>query len=138
MIFKEIQCKEEIAKFYQENPTEYLNDQAELVSNATYIGIYNSGELIAASSYVKLTDRLVMMQSTMVLPDRRGQGIGRFLNEELITHLSIKGFGKIVSHIYVENLPSIILKLKLGYLIEGCLRNHDFKGQHEYILGKEI
>ena len=46
------------------------------------------------------------------------------------------GYGKIVSHVYVENLPSLILKLKLGYLIEGTLRDHDRAGQHEYILGK--
>lgn len=137
MKFKELN-REETAKFYKDNPTKYLNDQAGLVENATYVGLFDGDVLIAATSYVKLTDHLAMMQSTMVLPDRRSQGVGRCLNEHFVEYLKEEGYHKIVSHIYVDNLPSIILKLKLGYLIEGTLRNHDEPGQHEYILGKEI
>lgn len=125
-------------EFYKDNPTKYLSDQAGNVHGAIYVGVFDSDKLIATSSYVPIHDRLAMMQSTMVLPEFRGKGVGRFLNEQLIEHLKKEGYGKIVSHIYVENLPSIILKLKLGYLVEGTLRDHDAEGQHEYILGKTI
>ncbi len=129
----------EAAEFYNENPTKYLSDEAGCQLDAEYFGVVSdSEEIIAVTSYVKQTDHLVLMQSTMILPEHRGQGVGRFLNEQLTLHLKELGFGKIVSHVYIDNLPSIILKLKLGYIIEGTLRDHDFIGQHEYIIGKLI
>lgn len=137
MVFREL-FPHESYEFYKNNPTSYLKTTAGKVAHAVYFGAFDSSKVIAATSYLKITDNLAIMQSTMVLPENRGQGVGRFLNEQLIEHLKEEGFGKIVSHIYVENLPSIILKLKLGYLIEGTLRDHDFAGQHEYILGKNI
>lgn len=132
MIFREL-CDFEIEHFYEGNPTLYPRNPF-----GNYYGIIDNHKIIAATCYIKKTDNLVSMQSTMVHPDHRGQGIGRLLNEQLIKHLDNEGVGKIVSHIYVENLPSIILKLKLGYLIEGTLRDHDFEGQHEYVLGKTL
>jgi len=129
----------QVKRFYKENPTEYLSDKAGEIPDACYYGVKDhTGNIIAATSCIHLTDNLVMMQSTMVTPEYRGQGVGKFLNNKLEENLKSKGYGKIVSHIYVENLPSIILKLKLGYLIEGTLHDHDFKGQHEYVLGKQI
>ena len=135
MILRELLTLE-TRNFYKNNPTGYLDEEAGRIHGATYMGVFDDDKIIAATSYVQLTDRLAFMQSTQVIPDYRGKGVGRFLNSELEQHLKKEGYGKIVSNIYVENLPSIILKLKIGYLIEGTLRDHDFVGQHEYILGK--
>jgi len=138
MIFREL-FPFEVTKFYLDNPTEYLGTKAATIPGAYYFGIIDEcGKTIAATCYTILTSNLVSMKSTMVTTGNRGQGVGRFLNGQLEKHLKEKGFGKIVSHIYTQNLPSIILKLKLGYLIEGTLRDHDFTGQHEYVLGKTI
>ena len=49
-----------------------------------------------------------------------------------------RGFGKIVGHVYAENISNIVLKLKMGYIIEGTLRDHDYPGQHEYIISKML
>ena len=136
MTLKELTGTKLIEEFYKENPTEYLTDTVGTISNANYFGVIKEGNLIGATSYIKMTDNLALMQSTIVSKEHRGQGVGRFLNEKLELCLKKRGFGKITSNIYVENMPSIILKLKLGYLIEGTLRDHDFVGQHEYVLGK--
>lgn len=128
-----------LQQFYKDNPTEYLTDIVGTIPNAHYFGVFDdSNELIAVTSYIEQTKYLVLTQSTMVTSSNRGKGVGRYLNGELFKYLKAQGYGKIVCHIYVENLPSIILKLKLGYVIEGTLRDHDFKGQHEYVLGKVI
>jgi len=138
MKFREL-LEDEVIKFYKDNPTEYMGeDAAYMADNVSFFGVINNDSIIASTSYKRYTDNLVMIQSTMVIDGYRGQGVGRFLNAQLEKHFKEKGFGKIVSHIYVQNLPSIILKLKLGYLVEGTLRDHDFKGQHEYVLGKQL
>ncbi len=136
MVFKELASYIKTIRFYKENPTSYLGSKAYNTPNAKYFGIFKDTDLIAATSYVKLTDNLAMMQSTMVEPKHRGIGVGRYLNEQMEEYLKSQGYGKIVSHVYIDNLPSIILKLKLGYIIEGTLRDHDVEGQDEYILGK--
>jgi len=127
-----------LLNFYASNPTDYLSETAGSIRDAEYYGVIVGGNIVAATSYIKMTDHLVLMQSTMVVEDCRGKGVGRFLNENFEIVLKELGFGKIESHVYIENIPSIILKLKLGYLVEGTLYDHDFIGQHEYILGKNI
>lgn len=128
--------KRVLKNFYYDNPTDYMQDKAGDVEGALYYGAFKQGILVGITSFVEWTPHLVMIQNTMVTPHLRGQGVGRLLNTGLETVLKELGYGKIVSHVYVENLPSLILKLKLGYLIEGTLRDHDRAGQHEYILGK--
>ena len=134
MIVRKLE-QSEVDGFYKKNPTDYAHSGPD-VPNAVYFGVEDSNKVIASTYYVPVTDNLVHMQGTMITPEYRGKGVGRFLNIELEKHLINEGFGKIVSYIYVENLPSIILKLKLGYLVEGTLRDHDYMGQHEYVLGK--
>ncbi len=130
--------RQDVINFYRDNPTDYLDDEAGNIPDAEYYGVIVNSNIIAATSYVKMTDHLALMQATMVVENYRGKGVGRFLNDNFEVTLGELGFGKIESHIYIENLPSIILKLKLGYIIEGTLHDHDFIGQHEYVLGKII
>jgi len=132
-----------ISTMHKENPNDYIiweDEDSEYLeySEWIYFGLYKNNVLVAVTSVEEITDTLCAMWSTIVKEDCRGQGIGRILNDHLETWLRDAGFEKISSHIYVENLPSIILKLKIGYLIEGTLMNHDAPGQHEYILGKEL
>lgn len=143
MKLKELTDKNIIINFYKNNPSKYVLGMAEAMEEdelveVTYCGLYFGEELIAITAYSHMTDHLAMMQSTTVKSDHRGIGIGRTLNTKIEEYLKGIGYGKIVSHIYIDNLPSIILKLKLGYVIEGLLKDHDVVGQHEYILGKLI
>ena len=106
--------------------------------NDGHIVIRNGLEIIAISRYHHITDKLIEMHNTIVSKKYRGKGVGRFLNQKLENYLRKQGVHKIQSTIYVDNLPSIVLKLKLGYLIEGLLRDHEEEGKHEYILGKVL
>jgi RimJ/RimL family protein N-acetyltransferase len=132
-----------ILDFYRNNPSEYIvfdPDDELYTEDYTYYGMFDmdTNEMVAATSIEEMTENLVTMWTTVVKSDRRGEGIGTLLNVEMIEHLKELGYGKISSHIYVENLPSIVLKLKLGYIIEGTLRDHDKMGQHEYVLNKTL
>lgn len=129
---------EELKTFYKQNSSHFV-PYSEPDPNVTYFGVFSGGTLIGVTGYSVLTEPyLVMMQSTVIHKLFIGKGFGRYLNQKLEEHLESEGYGKIVSHIYVDNLPSIILKLKLGYRIEGHLKDHDREGQDEYILGKVL
>ena len=132
-----------IIDMYTNNPNKYIiwdKEDSEYIEDSgyDYYGIFYGENLIALTSIETVTDTLCTMWSTIVKEGYRGQGIGKRLNDHLEKHLSKNGFKKISSHIYVENLANIILKLKRGYIIEGTLMNHDCPGQHEYILGIEL
>jgi len=125
-----------VRDFYKEHPPEYNSEFAGRVDGAIYFGVLKNGELIAVTSYVPLNSNVANMQSTVVHPKHRGKGVGTWLNHRMEIQLIKEGFSKVTSNVYIENIPSIVLKLKLDYVIEGLLRDHDSIGQHEYVLGK--
>lgn len=131
-----------ICLFYQMNPNKFIsyNNEDGIDLDLEYYGLYNkdTSELCAITSTSAITDNSVNMWGTLVREDLRGVGIGKILNLKMEKELKSLGYNKISSHIYIENLPSIILKLKLGYIIEGTLYNHDEMEQHEYILRKML
>jgi RimJ/RimL family protein N-acetyltransferase len=130
-----------VKRFYYENPSNYVVfGRNKKPSPYNYIGLRRKSDdtLVAITSYEILTDNLVKMWSTVVRKDLRGLGLGNIINQQMEEMLQFIGYGKIASHIYVENLPSIFLKLKRGYIIEGTLMDHDAEGQHEYVLGKML
>ncbi len=81
---------------------------------------------------------LVMIEKTVIRKQSRGIGHGKSLNQELIELAKEKGYKKISAQIYTQNLANVILKLKLGYEIEGRKINHDMHGVNEYDLSLEL
>lgn len=134
--------EEVLQKFYQQHSTSGLfrpNESIKKKGRESYVLIdRKTSHIIAATSVEKLTDHLTKLHSSLVHTDYRGKGIGRILNQEIETLLKNRGCGKVVGNIYVNNLANIILKLKMGYIIEGTLRDHDYPGQHEYVISKML
>jgi len=85
-----------------------------------------------------ITPKLVESYRTVVRLDVRRMGVSKRLAELSETLMRNNGVEKIKCHVYTDNLPSIFRRLKGNYLIEGLLRNHEEKGRHEYVLGKEL
>lgn len=141
MLFKMVRTEieeRELVKFYEKNPNSNIYKQDKIDERAVYFIVYEDSKVVGATSYLEITPNVAMTQKTLVAEACRGKGIAKFMNGEMEKHLRVKGFKKITSHIYVDNLPSIVLKLKRGYVIEGLLRDHDEVGRHEYVLGKVI
>ena len=72
----------------------------------------------------------------LVGPEARGKGYGAGLSQAIEDECRRRGYKKVVTTIYVTNLPMIFIKLKQGYYFEGFHRDHDRPGLHEYTLGK--
>lgn len=142
MIFKQIDTKDfKLVDFYKENPSNMLFNPLESIQTAgrqSYVVLDFSGNIVAAMSVSYANDHLCKLHSSLVHRDHRGKGIGKFINQEMENKLRKQGYGKVVGYVYVENLPNIILKLKMGYIIEGTLRDHDYPGQHEYVISKML
>ena len=136
--------KEAIEKFYAEHYSapQYLMPTAHSIngesSNKEYYMYMDKLETVAIFAVTRLTPKHIMTSSAVVHKDHRGKGIGKKINEWYETYAKKYGYNKITSEIYVDNIPSIVLKLKRGYLIEGLMRNHDEPGKHVYTLGKEL
>lgn len=93
-------------------------------------------EIVGVSFLKKITETLIKTRATVIRKDKRGSGIGSKINKNLEEHCKKNGINKICCNIYTDNIPSIVLKLKRGYLVEGLLKNHDELGRHEYIMSK--
>jgi N-acetylglutamate synthase-like GNAT family acetyltransferase len=127
-------------KFYDDHSTDGLFKPLQSIikeGRESYV-VLNGGNIVAAVSTEKITDHMTKLHSSLVHTDHRGKGIGRFLNEEIEKVLKSKGVGKVVGYVYITNLSNIFLKLKMGYIIEGTLRDHDYPGQHEYVISKML
>lgn len=94
------------------------------------------GQAIGISGYEIRTRFLVETHKTIVLPEFRGQGWGVALSCAIEEEVRKRGFRKIRTTVYVDNLTMIRIKLAQGYRIEGYHEDHDAPGLHEYSLGK--
>lgn len=83
-----------------------------------------------------VTDSLFRTRTTIVRKDMRGKGIAKALNDDLEDYCKAHNVNKISCNIYTNNLPSLFLKLKRGYIIEGLHKDHDEIGSHEYLVSK--
>ena len=91
---------------------------------------------VGVSGYVARTPFLAETAKTVLHPAVRGQGLGAKLSQAIEDEVRARGFKKIMTTIYVTNLPMVFIKLKQGYFFEGFHRDHDRPGLHEYSLGK--
>jgi RimJ/RimL family protein N-acetyltransferase len=92
--------------------------------------------VLGITSYEIRTPFLVETQKTIVAPEHRGRGWGPQISEAIEQEVRRKGFRKIRSTIYTDNLTMIAIKLAQGFRIEGFHPDHDAPGLDEYSLGK--
>jgi L-amino acid N-acyltransferase YncA len=62
--------------------------------------------------------------SIYVARDRRGRGLGRIALEALIAECEARGYWKLVSRIFPENVASLTLCRSLGFREVGVYRRH--------------
>jgi len=126
-----------ILKFYKDNASEFVTLNR-LNPARVYYKLEKDGEIMGMVSTQHVTDNLIGIWSSTVKRGYRGQGFGKEMNRMLEDLIYIAGYRKITSHIYIDNIASLVVKLKAGFIIEGTLKDHDEIGQHEYILGKVL
>jgi GNAT superfamily N-acetyltransferase len=93
---------------------------------------------VGTTAYVAKTKFLAETVKTAVSDEFRGNGLGAKISELIEAEVRARGFKKVMTTIYVTNLPMIFIKLKQGYLFEGFHPNHEKPGWHEYSLGKSL
>ena len=91
---------------------------------------------IGVTGFIPKTPFLAETAKTVLHPEFRGKGLGATLSQSIEDEVRARGFKKVMTTIYVTNLPMIFIKLKQGYFFEGFHRDHDRPGLHEYSLGK--
>jgi GNAT superfamily N-acetyltransferase len=91
---------------------------------------------VGVSGFIPKTPFLAETAKTVLHPDFRGKGLGATLSQAIEDEVRKRGFKKVITTIYVTNLPMIFIKLKQGYYFEGFHRDHDRPGLHEYSMGK--
>ena len=97
---------------------------------------YDRSQRIGVSGFYEKTPFLAETAKTVIAPEARGKGYGSGLSQAIEDECRRRGYKKVVTTIYVTNLPMIFIKLKQGYFFEGFHRDHDRPGLHEYTLGK--
>jgi RimJ/RimL family protein N-acetyltransferase len=117
---------------------DYLLPKKTFNKQDLYYILKDEDQVLAVTKYQYPSPFALLTSGTVVHKEMRGQGIGEKLNELTEEMAKENGITKITCQIYVDNIASVILKLKRGYLVEGLLRDHDEIGQHEYILGKRL
>lgn len=105
-----------------------------------YFGIYNSptNEVLAITAVTKISPKLAKLQGTIVAKNYRGHGLSKRLWTGVEVIMKEAGFEKAKCEVYYDNIPQLVARLKLGFLIEGLMRDHEEVGKHEYILGKRL
>lgn len=98
----------------------------------------DSGEEIGVTGYTAKTSFLAETVKTVLHPNHRGKGLGEKLSQAIEEEVRRRGFTKIMTTIYITNLPMIFIKLKQGYRFEGFHPDHEKLGLHEYSFGKVL
>jgi RimJ/RimL family protein N-acetyltransferase len=95
-----------------------------------------SREIVGATGFVQKTAKLAETVKTVIALEFRGEGLGVLLSQLIEDEVKRQGFKKVMTTIYITNLPMIFIKLKQGYRFEGFHPDHEAPGLHEYSLGK--
>jgi RimJ/RimL family protein N-acetyltransferase len=132
--------RQELYNFYHrhyEAPAHLLPESPEALTG-TYYAFTDGVHTLAVTKHTYVTPHLLRSNHTVVHKDFRNQGVGKRMGEAVHDMCREMGVTKITCNVYVDNIPSIVLKLKQGFLVEGLVRNHEETGRHEYIMGKEL
>lgn len=133
-------AREELYNFYcrHYNAPSYLLPESPDDIEGSYYAVVDVDAIIGVTKCSYPSPFSMKTSSTVVHSAMRRQGIATLLHSTIEGIVREKGVSKIYCHIYVDNLASIIVKLKSGYLVEGLLKDQDEPGKHEYIMGKTI
>jgi RimJ/RimL family protein N-acetyltransferase len=134
------QNREELYNFYHRHydaPKHLLPESPESIEGI-YYAFTDGVNTLAVTRHSYPTPYLLQTHGTVVHMDYRGQGIGKRIHDSVETMAIENGVTKMSCQVFVDNISSIVLKLKTGYLVEGLLRNHEEKDKDEYIMGKEL
>lgn len=98
----------------------------------------DTNEELGVTGYMVKTPYLAETVKTVLDPQYRGKGLGEKLSQAIEEEVRQRGFKKVMTTIYITNLPMIFIKLKQGYRFEGFHPNHEKPGLHEYSFGKVL
>lgn len=117
-----------------------LSEASVAAGRATFfwVSLKSTGERVGVTGYMVKTPSLVETVKTVVDPQFRGRGMGEALSAAIEAEVKRRGFKKVMSTIYIDNLPMIFIKLKQGYRFEGFHPDHEQPGLHEYSFGKVL
>ncbi len=105
---------------------------------ARFFWAMSGAKRIGVTGFVEKTAYLAESIKTVIDSKYQGKGYGEKVSQAIEDEVKRRGYKKIMSTIYVTNLPMIFIKLKQGYLIEGFHPDHEKPGLHEYSLGKVL
>lgn len=111
-------------------------DDALRLGKITLFWAMDGKKRVGVTGFYEKTPFLAETAKTVVAPEARGKGYGAALSQAIEDEVRRRGYKKVVTTIYVTNLPMIFIKLKQGYYFEGFHRDHDRPGLHEYTMGK--
>lgn len=110
-----------------------------LKTETLYFKAYNEdNQFVGMSGIAMKTPTLCETVKTIVFKEYRGKKYGEELSLAIENECKKLGVKKILSTIYTDNIPMVIIKLKQGYKFEGHHPNHERPGFDEYSLGKVI
>lgn len=106
--------------------------------NVVYLEVLQDGQRVGLTGFMYVTKSLVETVKTLVVKEKRGQGLGAKISQAIEDYCISLGVHKIRTTIYAHNTAMINIKLKQGYTIEGYHPDHEAPGFHEYSLGKVL
>lgn len=94
--------------------------------------------ILGVTAVEPISDKLVKLHGTVIDKDHRGKKLSSKMWSLLENQLKKDGIEKAMCEVYYDNFVQIISRLRLGFLVEGLLRDNEEIGKHEYILGKRL
>ncbi len=95
-------------------------------------------EIVGVTGFVERTPALAETVKTVIAPAQRGKGLGPLLSQAIENEVKRRGYRKVMTTIYADNIPMIVIKLKQGYRFEGFHPDHERPGFDEYSMGKKL
>ena len=93
---------------------------------------------VGVVGYDPYNDWLAENRYTIVKDEYRGKGYGKQIAKLMEIKLKEKGYGKLMTRVYTDNIRMVCLRLKDGYVVEGIHFDHDGPDLSEYTMGKLI
>lgn len=97
--------------------------------------IVSGKKMIGTVSYKIEKDKTVLINGLTILPGYRGKGIATVVMEKLLKDLGKRDFSLLV---HPENIPALLIYLRLGFAISEWKDNYFGNGQPRLYLKKKV